>query len=92
MEPATEQSGVVKYQFQADDDEWANWKDTVPRRKSLEKRINELIVADTEGRVFEDACVDEACRDLERALENHDWAAVEDAAARLGCDTDHDTG
>lgn len=45
--------GMVKYQFQADDDVWNEWKNTVPRTKSLETRINELIVADTEGRVVE---------------------------------------
>lgn len=42
---------MVKFQFQTDDDVWDKWKNTVPRTKSLETRINELIVADTEGRV-----------------------------------------
>jgi len=45
---------MVKYQFQMDDEEWAEWKETVPRSKSLETRIQELIRADTEGRVDED--------------------------------------
>jgi len=44
---------MTKYQFQIDDDKWDEWKDTVPRSKSLEKRIIELIEADTEGRVCE---------------------------------------
>lgn len=44
---------MVKYQFQIDDDEWREWKETVPRTKSLETRIQELIRADTEGRVEE---------------------------------------
>jgi hypothetical protein len=42
---------MVTYQFQIDDETWENWKDTVPRSKSLEQRIIELIEADTEGRV-----------------------------------------
>ena len=29
---------------------------------------------------------DAACSDLERALENREWGAVEDAATRLGCE------
>ena len=44
---------VTKYQFQIDDEKWEDWKMTVPRNKSLEKRIVELIEADTEGRVEE---------------------------------------
>jgi len=42
---------MVRYQFQIDDDDWEDWKMTVPRNKSLEQRIHELIEADTEGRV-----------------------------------------
>lgn len=42
---------MVRYQFQIDDDDWEDWKMTVPRNKSLEQRIHELIKADTEGRV-----------------------------------------
>jgi hypothetical protein len=42
---------MVKYQFQVDDETWQEWKRTVPRDKSLEKRIVELLEADTEGRV-----------------------------------------
>ena len=45
---------VVKYQFQIDDEKWDEWKRTVPREKSLEQRIIELIEADTEGRVNDD--------------------------------------
>lgn len=44
---------AVNYQFQIDDEKWDAWKDTVPRSKSLEDRIIELIEADTEGRVRE---------------------------------------
>lgn len=44
---------MTKYQFQIDDDKWEAWKDTVPRSKSLEQRIIELIEADTDGRVQE---------------------------------------
>lgn len=44
---------MVKYQFEIDDSDWVEWKRTVPRTKSLDKRIRELIEADTEGRVVE---------------------------------------
>lgn len=59
---------MVKYQFQADDKEWDEWKNTVPRSKSLETRIIELINADTEGRVYtpeEHAEVEEMKKRLE---------------------------
>lgn len=82
MPVAEPDEDMVKYQFQAEDDEWAAWKNTVPRSKSLETRINELIRADTEGRVTE-VDVDAVRDDLERALEHQEWASVEDALARL---------
>jgi hypothetical protein len=44
---------MVRYQFQVDDETWEEWKNTVPRSKSLETRIIELIEADAEGRVQE---------------------------------------
>ena len=44
---------MVKYQFQIDDEKWETWKETVPRSKSLEQRLIELIEADTDGRVVE---------------------------------------
>lgn len=53
MSVAQEAEGMVKYQFEIDDDTWERWKNTVPRTKSLEERIIELIEADTEGRVGE---------------------------------------
>lgn len=73
---------MVKYQFQADDNEWQDWKNTVPRSKSLEKRINELIRADTQGRVV-DVDIGAVRADLERGVENREWSAIEDALARL---------
>jgi len=76
---------MVKYQFQADNDEWQAWKNTVPRSKSLEQRINELIRADTDGRVA-DVDLDAVREDLERATEHREWAAVEDALSRLETD------
>lgn len=69
---------MVKYQFQADDDEWQAWKRTVPRDKSLEQRINELIRADTEGRVTA-ADPGRVEADLERALDE----LPEDVPGRL---------
>jgi len=49
----TQQDGrrMVRYQFQIDDETWREWKETVPRSKSLEDRIIELIEADRDGRV-----------------------------------------
>jgi len=44
---------VVTYQFEVDDDEWQQWKRTVPRDKSLDTRIRELLKADREGRVLD---------------------------------------
>jgi len=45
---------MVTYQFTADDETWSEWKQTVPRDKSLEKRLIELIEADTDGRVLDE--------------------------------------
>ena len=82
MSVATDDENMVKYQFQADDDEWQAWKNTVPRSKSLEKRINELIRADTDGRVT-DVDLVELQDELERAIEHQDLSSVEDALQRL---------
>lgn len=54
MSANAESEHVTKYQFQIDDEKWEKWKLTVPRNKSLEQRIIELIEADTEGRVCEE--------------------------------------
>lgn len=53
MAQSSEPEGMTKYQFQIDDDTWEDWKDTVPRSKSLDTRLIELIEADTEGRIQE---------------------------------------
>ena len=53
MSESAEPDAMTKYQFEIDDGKWEDWKDTVPRSKSLEERIIELIEADTEGRVQE---------------------------------------
>lgn len=90
MAQAEDAEDMVKYQFQADDDEWRDWKNTVPRSKSLEVRINELIRADTEGRVLgEDTDLGAARASLERALDElpadaPGRMAVEDALRELG--------
>jgi hypothetical protein len=44
---------MVTYQFEIDQRTWNEWKKTVPRTKTLDQRIVELIKADTEGRVQE---------------------------------------
>lgn len=88
MATTVESENVVRYQFQADDDEWKEWKNTVERSKSLETRINELLRADTNGDVYDDGSVDKACEHMRRAVENDDISAVEDAMAILGCDID----
>ena len=54
MQPVKEDGAVTKYQFQIDDEKWHAWKDTVPRSKSLDQRIIELIEADTEGRILDE--------------------------------------
>jgi hypothetical protein len=51
-QPETE--SVVRYQFQCDDELWEDWKMTVPRNKSLETRIVELIEADKNRNVDND--------------------------------------
>jgi len=43
---------VVTYQFEIDKDLWESWKETVPRSKSLDTRVRELIKADRDGRVL----------------------------------------
>lgn len=53
MSKPAETEDMTKYQFQIEDEKWEAWKQTVPRHKSLEQRIIELIEADTEGRVVE---------------------------------------
>ena len=53
MSQPAEPQHMTTYQFQVDDETWAAWKETVPRSKSLEQRIIELIEADTEGRVVD---------------------------------------
>lgn len=80
---------MVKYQFQAEDDDWQAWKNTVPRSKSLETRINELIEADTAGQVLtEEIDLHGARESLDRALEElpedaPGRTAVEDARRML---------
>lgn len=44
---------LTTFQITVPCDKWDRWKETVPRSKSLEQRIIELIEADTEGRVEE---------------------------------------
>lgn len=53
MSQTVETPTMTKYQFQIDDDTWNDWKETVPRSKSLQDRIIELIEADTDGRIEE---------------------------------------
>jgi len=43
---------VTTYQFDTDDEEWDAWKNQVPRSKSLDTRLRELMKADREGRVL----------------------------------------
>jgi hypothetical protein len=52
MTPEAVGRAVVVYQFEADDEEWEAWKETVPRSKALDQRIRELLKADREGRVL----------------------------------------
>ena len=54
MSQTAEPEDMTKYQFDIDEEKWENWKETVPRSKSLDQRIIELIEADTDGRVSDD--------------------------------------
>lgn len=76
---------MVRYQFVADDEEWEAWKETLPRDKSIEARINELIRADTVGKVDPDvdvAALHDALDDLTYAAEKGDAGRVKDALGR----------
>jgi len=42
---------MVEFRFSCDDETWQEWKNTVPRSKTLAERIIELLEADAEGRV-----------------------------------------
>lgn len=57
LKPIEERSQIdpekTTYQFSVQKVRWERWKQTVSRSKSLEQRLIELIVADTEGRVQE---------------------------------------
>lgn len=46
-------SDTTTYQFDIPEHRWEEWKNTVPRSKSLDERLRELIKADTGGRVQE---------------------------------------
>jgi len=58
LKPPSERSHidetVTTFGFTAPEALWNEWKETVPRSKSLEKRINELIEADRDGRVSDE--------------------------------------
>lgn len=45
----TKETNTVTYQFEAPKTLWEEWKTTVPRGKSLDKRLIELIDADRQG-------------------------------------------
>lgn len=60
-------TGATAFQISCRCDDWEAWKNTVPRSKSLEQRILELIEADTEGRVGE--AVDVPLEDVQSSLE-----------------------
>ena len=64
----------VVYQFRAPFSAWQDWKSTIPRQKSLETRLNELVRADTDGRVASHESPDavKSLRAALRALENGD--------------------
>lgn len=45
---------MTKYQADYDDEIWAEWKKTVLRDVKLSDRIEELMLADLEGRIFDE--------------------------------------
>jgi hypothetical protein len=58
LKPVSERShidsGMTTAQIGVERSLWEDWKMTVPRNKSLETRINELIEADKNGNVTDD--------------------------------------
>lgn len=46
---------MPSYQFDVDDDLWEEWKGTIPRSKAIHQRLTELIEADVDGRVWDEA-------------------------------------
>ena len=50
---ASETVPMTSYSFEVDDETWDAWKNTVPRSKRLDERLQELIEADIDGRVSE---------------------------------------
>lgn len=84
MVQTAKQDRMVRYQFQIEDEKWERWKNTVPRSKSLEKRIIELIEADAAGRVLDDPTeITGPLDDLEVALESGDRQTVEESIQRI---------
>lgn len=59
LKPVDERShidpGTTSYQFSVPKSKWERWKQTVPRTKSLDARLRELIKADATGRVIENS-------------------------------------
>jgi hypothetical protein len=80
-ESADVTADMVKYQFEIDDDEWEAWKRTVPRTKSLDERVRELIRADTDGRV-EDDTSEQKSEPVERSPRHQPVEGVERAQLR----------
>lgn len=76
---------MVTYQFEIDRETWNDWKDTVPRSKSLDERLIELIEADAEGRVREptEPAPTEPADDLEGHLDDVDFPATVDRAEAI---------
>ena len=56
---ASETVPMTSYSFEVDDETWDEWKNTVPRSKRLDERLQELIEADIDGRVSESENHDE---------------------------------
>jgi len=82
---------MTTYQFEIDDDEWTEWKLTVPRSKALDERIRELLRADKEGRVQERdqaesekrSVSDERTREREPEPGTTDKPTVDDAVSAV---------
>jgi len=41
-------SETIEYRFEAPEDDWRRWTETVPRSKNLDERLLELIRADAD--------------------------------------------
>ena len=77
MNQHPDDASMTTYQFDVDSETWDDWKQTVPRDKSLEQRIIELIEADTDGRVRESSVPTRRSQAADKELQRRESAAAD---------------